>query len=210
MYHLDHLLWEAFNLPESEAHFTELTGVTPAYGGTHPSTGTHNSLLGLGESAYLEIIAPNPDLPQWKDLPRNMPAGFTPGLIGFAMQTPDINATYAQLQATGSEVRRHSFSRKLPGGSTLTWQSVVLPQSPFGRCTPFFVQLEGGPHPSETAPRGCELLSLTAGYPKPEALTQFYIRLKLNIPIYAAERAELTAIVQTPKGKITLVTARRE
>lgn len=207
MYHLDHLLWEAFSLPESQAYFTKMTGVTPAYGGTHPSTGTHNSLLGLGEGVYLEIIAPNPDTPQWAHLPKDGPANFTPGLIGLAMKTLDINTTYTHLQAAGFEVRRHSFSRQLPGGSTLTWQSVGLPQSPFGRCTPFFVQLEGGPHPSETAPRGCKLLSLTAGYPKSEALRQFYARLQLNIPTYAAERSELTAMLQTPKGKIALTTA---
>jgi hypothetical protein len=57
MHELDHLLWEELRLEESEQRFTELTGVRPAFGGTHPNQGTHNSLLSLGQGKYLELRA---------------------------------------------------------------------------------------------------------------------------------------------------------
>lgn len=57
---LDHLTITAPTL-ESGAEFVRRSlGVDPQPGGEHPRMGTHNLLRRLGDSLFLEVIAPDP------------------------------------------------------------------------------------------------------------------------------------------------------
>ena len=76
MHDLDHLIWEEFDLEQAEKRFLNLTGVVPAFGGTHPG-GTHNSLLSLGDGKYLEIIAIDPARAEAFGYPTEAPPTFT-------------------------------------------------------------------------------------------------------------------------------------
>ena len=58
---LDHLVVGAQSLDEGAGYIADLLGVPPVKGGVHPNMGTHNVLLSLGGSVYLEVIAINPD-----------------------------------------------------------------------------------------------------------------------------------------------------
>lgn len=57
---LDHITITAFSLEAGAAFVVDALGVAPQVGGEHPRMGTHNLLLRLGESMFLEVIAPNP------------------------------------------------------------------------------------------------------------------------------------------------------
>lgn len=59
---IDHVVVGISDLEVGIAAFASLTGVTAAYGGAHPTTGTHNALASLGDDVYLEILSPNPDV----------------------------------------------------------------------------------------------------------------------------------------------------
>ena len=54
---VDHLVWYSADLATGEKHFSGWTDVAPAFGGAHPGQGTRNSVLSLGDSTYIEILA---------------------------------------------------------------------------------------------------------------------------------------------------------
>ena len=214
MHRLDHLLWEERDLREGEARFAELTGVAPAYGGPHAEGGTHNSLLSLGWRRYLELIAPDPEHldPEHLDsehpgtggLLENSSPDAAPGLFTFAVKAADLNLVERSAQASGLEVLRQRGGRTTPGGETLTWETLVLKNHDFGGHVPFFICWGEVVHPSETAPRGCELLEFSVGYPRHQKLAELYAALKIEVPVFNAEQPRLRATLLTPEGRTTL------
>ena len=79
---IDHIIVTAPTLEIGGAYVFERLGVYPQKGGEHARMGTHNLLLSLGKSAYLEVMAinpaaPKPAMPRWfglDDLPAQAPA----------------------------------------------------------------------------------------------------------------------------------------
>jgi hypothetical protein len=204
MLELDHLLWEEWRLEEGEKRFAKLTGITPAFGGTHP-TGTHNSLLSLGHDKYLEIIAPDPTHPSVVNLPKEMPPEFRPGLFTFAVRAYDLTLVEKLIERAGLSVAsRHHVSRQSPNGEMLTWESIFVGGHNFGNFMPFFTFCGDMTHPSETSPQGCQLLEFSVGHPDSQELSRLYKALQVNVPVFHVEPAQLLAVLSTFKGKITL------
>lgn len=61
---VDHLVVAAATLDEGAAWVRERLGVETDAGGEHPAFGTHNRLLSLGPSDYLEVLAVNQAVPK--------------------------------------------------------------------------------------------------------------------------------------------------
>ena len=84
---IDHLVVTAPTLESGADHVWQALGVRPGPGEQHPRMGTHNLLLRLGESQFLEVIAPDPaaarpDRPRWFALDELAPDA-TPRLAGW-------------------------------------------------------------------------------------------------------------------------------
>lgn len=60
MTELDHLAVVAPDLATGIAWVRDTLGIDPQPGGQHPQMGTHNHLLRIGESVFLEVIAADP------------------------------------------------------------------------------------------------------------------------------------------------------
>ena len=57
----DHLVIGAKDLAQGIDFVKDQLGIDIPYGGVHKTMGTHNHLMQLGNSSFLEVIAINPD-----------------------------------------------------------------------------------------------------------------------------------------------------
>ena len=204
MHTLDHLLWEEWTLEEGERRFARLTGVTPVFGGKHAEGGTQNSLLALGESTYLEILAPDHAHSAFAHLPEEPPVAFTPKLMTFGFKTDNMALTKKLIEKAGLKSKVHRVARASPRGEELEWETIRVEGHDFGHFVPFFTRQLKGEHPSVSAPKGCELLELSIEHPNSKALQTIYDALRVDLRVVEAEVARVTAVLATPKGRVTL------
>lgn len=205
---IDHLVVVAPTLDSGvEAVESEL-GITLAKGGKHPAMGTHNRLLKLGDTTYLEVIAPDPEAPhppgsRWFGLDR-LSSNDSPRLAGWVARTDDIHRAGELYQSTlGSAA---PMSR-----GNLKWQITIRPDGelPFHGAAPVLIEWESEPHPARTLPdSGCSLSELRIFHPDPETVRGMCIALELeSMPkLYwaAGMSTSLIAYINTPDGRRTL------
>jgi Glyoxalase-like domain len=218
---LDHLVVVAASLTEGAAWCEATLGITPGPGGEHPLMGTHNRLFSVSShafpAAYFEIIAINPvatNVPltrtyRWFDMDtaalQARVATHGPQLAHWVARVPDAAAAVAALAAQGIDRGPViAASRPTPGG-LLQWQITVRDdgQRLFDGALPTVIQWNGV-HPTTAMPAsGVTLRSLALQHPDATALTPALATLGLAVPV-ATGPACLTAVVDTPRGVVTL------
>ena len=204
MIELDHLLWAAPDLNLGSEAMAALTGVAPAVGGSHPGFGTRNSLLSLGES-YLEIIAPDPAQDLTGNRGGRIAALPRPGLLTFAVRTPDLAGFAAAAERAGLSVDAPlPMSRTRPDGLRLAWAVQHARNEAFPDLIPFAIDWKDSPHPAATTPSGCTLLDFTVLHPDPEPLAAIYAALGLAISVLRALTPGFLATLDTPRGPVLL------
>ena len=204
MIEIDHLLWAAPDLDAGTAAIAALTGVAPAPGGSHPGFGTRNSLLSLG-STYLEVIAPDPSQELAGNRGGRIAAQAGPGLLTFAVRTPDLATFAAAAARAGLSVSdRTPMSRTRPDGVRLAWAVQQARSEDYPDLIPFAIDWMGSPHPAGTTPAGCTLLDLSVLHPDPEPLAAIYAALGLAVTVKRAIRPGLLASLASPRGVVLL------
>lgn len=93
---LDHLVVVAPTLEAGERFVSQRLGVELQQGGCHSLMGTHNKLLRLGTSFYLEVIAINPAAPavgrpRWFALD-GLPDNASPRLAHWVARTDSLKS----------------------------------------------------------------------------------------------------------------------
>jgi len=63
---IDHLMWVVPDLGAGVDDLERRAGARATLGGSHPSMGTANAILGLGAGVYLEVLGPDPALEEPK------------------------------------------------------------------------------------------------------------------------------------------------
>ncbi len=175
-------------------------GVKMQTGGNHPLFGTHNALLKLGETTYLEVIAVDPDAPtptrkRWFELDQAHLLE-QPKLIHWVANTENIQARVQEFPMLG---RVLEASR-----DDLRWQISVPDDGHlnFNGLMPTLITWDGIYPTSKLEPRGCELLKLEGFHPEPlrvnAALEQ--MDAKSLLEVFEVPIARLKAVIQTPHG----------
>jgi hypothetical protein len=204
---VDHLVYAAPGLDAGIGAMAERLGVTAAYGGKHTGIGTHNALLSLGRSVYLEIIAPDPDQPPPSEpLPFGLGELHEPGLAAWALAVTDIESRAAAAREAGYDPGPViAMSRALPDGGNLSWRLCLRRPITGDGLVPFLIQWDaGGPHPSASSPSGCTLTDLTAEHPRPEEIEPMLAALGVELSLAEAPRPALIATIESPHGTVVL------
>ncbi len=203
---IDHLVITAPTLEAGAAYIMTELGVTMEPGGEHPRMGTHNLLLRLGPTCYLEVIACSPSLPapnrsRWFALDRLGPDS-PPKLATWVARTADIHTTIACATEDPGDVERMSRGE-------LDWLITIPPDGtlPLGGSVPALIQWHRGPHPATRLPdRGLALSGLEVFHPDPDRITGLIASLAMTSPVTvtASRRIGLAARIATPAGPRTL------
>lgn len=195
---LDHVAIAAASLAEGVAWVETRLGVRLAAGGVHAAMGTHNRLLSLGPSEYLEVIAVNPAAPappyrRWFGLDDF--AG-QPRPVAWVARTDDL-AALALPEGVGAPM---ALSR-----GDLKWRLTVpkTGQGPFDGLFPALIEWAGA-HPAPRLPAsGLRLMALEISHPE---ITALAASLPIRDPRIGFRHAApgLRLRIATPSGEVWL------
>jgi hypothetical protein len=205
---LDHLVITTSALSEGDAWVNAALGVWPGAGGAHEGMATHNHLLRLGESVYLEVIAPDPMAPasvrpRWfgMDHPGLLQQ---PRLATWVVRCSDIEAARGRLSESVGLV--YPMQR-----GPWSWQITIPPdgQMSLQGLVPTLIQWSDERHPTQSMPpSGCELQALVLRHPELNRVERMLASLDLQgkVPVRVApgELPMLEAHLLTPQGAVTL------
>ena len=171
--------------------------------------GTHNVVLKLGDSLYLEVIAPNPKAPQpgrprWFELDELKPDA-PPRLATWVARTEDIRSTLAACSEPLGQVEAMSRGE-------LDWLITIPPDGrlPLGGVAPALIEWRTQGHPAaRLRETGCTLLRLEAFHPEAARISALLESISVEgeisvSPLRAGTRPRLVAHIQTPNGPRTL------
>ena len=201
---LDHLVYAAPALDSAVEALDALLGVRATPGGRHEGVGTHNALIALGESAYLEVIAPDPSQPPpERPRPFGLDSVTKPRLVTWAIKAPAIDTAVERARTAGhdpGEVR--VMSRATPDGRRLAWR-LATPREPVcAGLVPFLIDWGATESPATSAAQGCRIIRLHAEYPNPRAL-RFYLRaVGVELEVRLSPRPRLVATIECPRGVV--------
>ena len=203
---VDHLVYGADDLERGIAEIEALLGVRAARGGRHAQWGTCNALLALGDHSYLEIVAPDADLPAPAERrPFGLGSGAPSRLVAWA-------ANETALEGRRTAAAEHGVmlgsvqpgSRRLPDGAQLRWQLTDLRCLVADGVVPFLIDWGTTPHPALSAPQGAVLAELRLEHPDAVRVRSMLRVLGVDVPVASAQAPAIVAGIDCPRGRIAL------
>lgn len=200
---LDHIVFAAPDLDAACAELEARFGIRPSPGGKHTGRGTHNALLDLGGSQYLEVIAPDPD----QSAP-NQPRAFgldalaVARIVTWAAKAPSIEERVAASRAAGFDPgEARAMSRARPDGVVLTWKLTLRDEPGAEGLVPFLIDWGETLHPSSSAAPGCRLISFRAEHPRPREVLPALKAIGEQLEVREGPHPRLIAEIATPRGR---------
>lgn len=219
---LDHLIIAARTLEDGARHVAVALGVEPVAGGAHARMGTHNSLVGLFGTVYLEIIAVDPNAERSGEPTNGHPPRWF-ALDDAAMQARleagPFLAHWAVRVARPKDLGRWQtqYPSRIPrvipmSRGDLTWRLTVPEDGTFPSwqgagdgVLPTLIQWDTAMHPAARLPAtGLALRALEARHPRPapirEHLAWLGVSHLIGLDDVPAEAPALAAEIETPAG----------
>ncbi|MEU4645531.1 VOC family protein [Micromonospora sp. NPDC023814] len=202
---LDHLVYAVPDLAAGVADVAARTGVTPVPGGRHPG-GTANYLVGFGPTSYLEIIGPDPEAdPAVRPSAFGLDALTVPRLATWAVHPDDIEKTVGLARERGYDPGEiQPLSRRRPDGVLLSWRLTRREERAAGGLVPFLIDWGGTEHPARSGLPQVRLASFTATHPDPSVVRRDLAALGVELDVTAGPATALEAVLDTPRGSVTL------
>lgn len=202
---IDHITVTASTLEVGAEFVRQALGVKPQVGGEHLRMGTHNLLLRLGDSLFLEVISPNPHAsaptrPRWFALDTLCP-NSAPSLSTWVARTPNIEATVSACsEALGSiePMSRGALNSliTIPADGAL----------PLNGIAPALIEWQAEAHPAtKLQDHGLSLAKLELFHPEPERISRLLLSIGLEgpfsiLPLLGEYSAYMVAHINTPQG----------
>ena len=204
---LDHLTIVAPTLAEGVAHVRRCIDIDVPFGQRHDYMGSHNHLLQLGNSVYLEIVAldpggARPGRARWFGLDdqKSVKADWEAGrrLRGWVARTDGIDIVLAGRESIfGKKVSlpwtEPSFEFGIPDDGSL----------PLDGAAPSIIDRRGKPRSMATmADLGARLRSFSLEHPQAPAILELYRELDIARPpaVVHGNSLRYRAAIETPAG----------
>jgi Glyoxalase-like domain len=207
MLKLDHITVIAPTLAQGVVHVRACLDLDVPFGQRHAYMGTHNHLLQLGDTVYLEIVALDPGAegpthPRWFGLDdqRRVWSDWDEGrrLRGWVARTDGIDAAIAG--------RENIFGKKVPLPAVNSSFDIAIPKNgslPLDGAAPSIIDRRGKTRSMATIPDlGARLRSFIIEHPDPGFVATLYRTLTLDRPpeIKQGPRLRYRAQIETPAG----------
>jgi len=203
--HIDHLTITAPNLAVGVEFVRRSLGVMPQVGGEHPRMGTHNFLLKLGDSIFLEVISPNPNVPKperprWFELDR-LESNTPPRLATWVARTADVHSALAMCSEHLGKVEPMSRGK-------LNWLMTIPSDGslPFNGIAPTLIEWHTEAHlATKLQDVGCSFVRLEAFHSEAQRISALLKSISVEgeisvAPLPAGAQPYLVAYIQTPSG----------
>ena len=202
---IDHLVVAAPDLESAVDELEQRLGVRASPGGSHPGIATRNCLLSLSETAYLEVIGPDPEQePPAFPRPFRIDDLTAPRLVTWAIGESDLEERIAAARAAGYDPGEiMPLSRQSPAG-LIRWRLTRREEYAAGGLVPFLIDWGTTPSPALSAQQGCALIDLRGEHPSPSEVRRMLATLDVAMDVTEGRAPALVATLATPRGEIEI------
>ncbi|MEM8901899.1 MAG: VOC family protein [Bacteroidota bacterium] len=204
---IDHLVYAVPDFQEGMDQIETLLGVRPSIGGQHPTQGTKNALLNLGDGCYFEVLAvdeSNTDIPP----PRWMGIDLIQAskLSRWCLKSDHLKEDSAVLSKYKNDLGKVvEGKRRLANGEILSWELSLPLSDPEVEIAPFLIDWSSSTaHPTDSLPEICKLEKMEFFHPEPDKIMPVFEAFQLEVEIKKSDRPAISAWIQGPNGLVKL------
>lgn len=200
---LDHIVYAVPDLEKAMADFEKMTGIAPVFGGYHTTQGTKNALVNLGNKAYLEFLAIDPQntdivAPRWMGIDLIQ----QPLITRWALKSDDLKKDSIIVKNYHQSMGKiKGGQRKTTNQQLLQWEMIMPLATPKVELIPFFCDWQNSEiHPTDSLPQQGAFKQLQLTHPTPDKFISTLKELSLDLAVFPKNNISIKATIETPKG----------